>query len=68
MQEAVSATDATAKCGDHGMPTLDFLEAIKDNPSPPNRFGGEGVKLSTNNLRCHTIWISCFKGSFSRPG
>ena len=24
MQEAVSATDATVKCGDHGMPTLDL--------------------------------------------
>jgi hypothetical protein len=67
MQEAVSATDATVKCGDHEMPTLDFLEAIPIHQIGFERRGGEEVKLSTNNPRCYTIWISCFKGSFSRP-
>jgi hypothetical protein len=59
MQEAVTATDGTVKCDDHEMPMLDFLEAIKYNPS--HQIGFEPPRwrrrseLSTNNPRCYTI-------------
>jgi hypothetical protein len=44
MQEAVSATDAIVKCGDHEMPMHDCLEAIKYKSKPPSGFRTAAVE------------------------